>query len=418
MNNSNLDRIRCLFNNGFNFSLVLYAIVSPISTSALYIASGMIVLFGIGLLIKKENRRIEINRSVIVLYATLFLWGWFTAAFAGDYLYRDAFAFAWEYIFIILLPLFLQAASVRKEKVVAALLISSSLICLLGIIQYLFPSIVYPFPRQLIQRGSFHGFFHTYNPAASFFGLIAIVAFSLLLFLDISKKYKVALLLFFALTLIAVVLSMARNGYISVFTILIMLFLKNRQWFIYGLVSFVVLLIIILSFSNPFSSRLKTLTDSKYSSNIDRIEMWKLAVEIFKEHPVVGVGKRNWGKSLAELKSNPQKWHISGDIETFVHPHNIYLQSLAETGIIGLILFVSFWGNILRLLCLRNTQVSKGSFESALTIGVIGCLGNLFISNMFDVFLGFFWILLLISFMIGLSLSSSPDVKYSTRNDQ
>lgn len=398
-------------NNGFNLILILYAFASPVSTSALYIFSGMMVIFGIGLLMGKKEG-VEINKSIITLYIAFFAWGGFTAAFSGNYLFRDAFNHLWDYLPIVLLPIFFQVSNVKKEKVIVTLLISSSVICLLGIIQYLFPAIVYPFPKQLseIVSGSrvFFGFFHNQNPAASFFSLITIIAFSLLFFWDIGKKTKIALLIFSGLTLTAVILTLSRNAFISVFMIfMIILFFKNRRWFVYGITIFIVSLIIILSFSNPVSNRLKTLTDNKYQNNSRRIEMWKIAVELFKEHPIVGIGKRNWEKVLTERKNNPQKWTFPSSIDVLGHPHNIYLQLLAETGIIGLFLFLAFWGNIVRLLIGRNSQMTKGSFESAFIKGVLGGLGNLFISNMFDSFLNALWILLLLSFLVGIALGES-----------
>ncbi|MFH1898658.1 MAG: O-antigen ligase family protein [Candidatus Desantisbacteria bacterium] len=397
-------------NSGFNLTLVLYAIVSPISTSALYIFSGMMVIFGIGLLMKKKA--IEINKITIILFIAFFAWGGFTTIFSGNYFFGDVFNNLWEYLPVILLPIFFQASDVKKEKIVIALLISSSVICLFGIIQYFFPAVIYPLPRQLARtvfgNRIFFGFFHNQNPAASFFSMITIIAFSLLLFWNIGKKHKIALLIFFGLTLTAVILTISRNAFISIFTIfIIILFFKNRRWFVCGITIFVVFLIIILSFSNPVSSRLKTLTDNKSHNNSARIEMWKIAIELFRDHPVAGIGKRNWEKVLTERKNNPQKWTFSSVIDVLGHPHNIYLQLLAETGIIGLLLFIAFWGNIVQLLYLKNIQMSKGSFESAFIKGVLGVLGNLFLSNMFDSFLDSLWILLLLSFLVGIALGGS-----------
>ncbi len=63
---------------------------------------------------------------------------------------------------------------------------------------------------------------------------------------------------------------------------------------------------------------------------LDRENLWRLAIELWSENPVFGVG----------LASFPVDAGI-GDMRG-VYPHNIFLELAAETGIFGLILFLSF----------------------------------------------------------------------------
>jgi len=57
---------------------------------------------------------------------------------------------------------------------------------------------------------------------------------------------------------------------------------------------------------------------------LGRTAFWTLAIEEFKKHPIFGIG---WGEFQ---KINPRGWHA----------HNIYVQILCETGIVGFSLYL------------------------------------------------------------------------------
>ena len=81
-----------------------------------------------------------------------------------------------------------------------------------------------------------------------------------------------------------------------------------------------------------------------YNSTV-RIRIWKTALDKFKENPVLGSG---FGISY------PDK--ISGI--NFVHPHNIILQILAETGLVGFGVFAILFGLVFKRAFLINRQLA------------------------------------------------------------
>lgn len=390
-----------------SYLFIIYGIVAPISLSASNIVLGLIIISGIALLyIAKIDIRPRINARLVIFAVLLFFWGALTRLIHGSPLDGKAFENVWEYAPVILFPLFLSVIKVKKEAIVKALLISSSIVCFLGIIQYLMPSIVYPFPRQLI-RGDFRGFFSHHLHTGGFYSMTTILAFSLALFWQCERKKKGTVWLFFFLNLIALFLSMARSYYISVFILLlILLAVKNWRWFAFGGVAFIGILVLLLSFPNSIESRIKTLTDPNFASNKERVYMWKAAIEMFKEHPIAGVGKGNWAKEARDnyFPRFKNEWPVFG---AFAHAHNVYLTWLAETGIIGLTLFLSFWLSVAWSLFSGLSKVQGDSFEFSLIIGSLGSLGNLFIAGMFENNFGTSVVLLLITLLLGLSLNSS-----------
>lgn len=87
---------------------------------------------------------------------------------------------------------------------------------------------------------------------------------------------------------------------------------------------------------NPFMQRLNTITDSKFQSNTERLLIWGSAWNMYKDHPLLGVG-------LGQYKDNYQKKYISPKAKEpqLGHAHNNFFQMLAENGTVGFIGFAA-----------------------------------------------------------------------------
>lgn len=59
------------------------------------------------------------------------------------------------------------------------------------------------------------------------------------------------------------------------------------------------------------------------------------AIHIWKDHPLFGIGISNFNQTCTRYLANGQVSECS------THPHNIYIQWLVESGVIGLVLFVA-----------------------------------------------------------------------------
>lgn len=393
----------------FGYIFILYAAVSPVSLSGANIALGLIILFGTALLWKRREGP-KFQNKILVPMLLLFFWAGTTRLIAGNFNLRDSVGNIWEYSPIVLIPVFLSVSKVRKTGIIMTLMTFSSIVCFLGIIQFLHPSVVYPFPRQLVNQ-DFRGFFDHHLHTGGFYSMTTVLAFSLALFWRSDSKNKGMVWLFFFLNLIALFLSMARSYYISVSLLLLVLMaVKNLRWLAYGGMVFVGIFALLLSFPNPVKSRIQTISDPNFASNKERVYMWKAAIEMFKEHPLAGVGKGNWSKEAKEnyFPCFKKEWPVFG---AFAHAHNVYLTLLAETGGIGLLLFLLFWSSIAWALFAGISRVQSGSLDMALIIGSLGSLGNLLVAGMFENNFGTSVVLLLISFLVGLSLSAACSVE-------
>lgn len=83
-----------------------------------------------------------------------------------------------------------------------------------------------------------------------------------------------------------------------------------------------------LSQYQPLVNRIYSITDTK--ANSERFLMWNSAFQMFKDHPIVGVG-------LGQYKDNYQQKYISPNAKEpkLEHAHNNFMQMLAENGLIG-----------------------------------------------------------------------------------
>lgn len=120
---------------------------------------------------------------------------------------------------------------------------------------------------------------------------------------------------------------------------LVVAFYYSRKAALHILLGLIALVIAGSIASTHFRERLVSIVSTEKSSNTIRIDLWKANIEMFKEHPVFGVG---YGVNEDLVATYFQKMGIVQEFNG--HAHNNYLQFLAGTGITGLILFLAFSG--------------------------------------------------------------------------
>jgi O-antigen ligase len=109
-----------------------------------------------------------------------------------------------------------------------------------------------------------------------------------------------------------------------------------------------------------------------------RIGFWKAGLRMFRDHPVIGVGPGNFGPQYRD------KYFGSDPFPKLWAPHSIYIQPLAETGILGTIpIFALFWmafrlnshtRKVLREAGLNNHHVFEYRLALGLELSIIAYL--------------------------------------------
>lgn len=237
------------------------------------------------------------------------------------------------------------------------------------IILYLFYSFLFCF-CILIFDGFYQFFFKVnilgweinFNRISSFFGQELILGsylsrlypiFFATYILSIKSKKNLFLyivILVFVLTETLVFLSGERSSfiYINLSAIFIFIMAKNFKGIrVVSICLSLLLIVTITQFDNSYKRRLIDNTIDQIGLNSNKINIFSIqhqahylaAFKIFKDNPIFGIGVKNFRFVCKDKRYNAD-WACS------THPHNTYVQLLAETGIIGFIfiftLFIYF----------------------------------------------------------------------------
>lgn len=155
-----------------------------------------------------------------------------------------------------------------------------------------------------------------------------------------------------------------------------------------------VLIFLMIFFVMPyFKARLfshLTLEPEKWG---DRVQLWKSSLEIFAKYPVVGAGPGMYEKIIYKLAS--AKNFNEGTMFHHHHAHNMYLEILAEMGMLGLSTFLLAFIVLFRNF-IRRLKVSSDVYLLAFTISILAVLINELTSS--TILVGFysaslFWLL-------------------------
>lgn len=80
------------------------------------------------------------------------------------------------------------------------------------------------------------------------------------------------------------------------------------------------------------------------SGDVNRLDLWSSAVEMARDHPLVGVGPRQYAAALREYGA-PE---LSQSQDHLLTAHNLPLHTLAETGLVGLLALLWLGAALLR----------------------------------------------------------------------
>lgn len=117
-------------------------------------------------------------------------------------------------------------------------------------------------------------------------------------------------------------------------------------------------------------------TDENFAV-VERIAHWVAAQRMWEMAPWLGVGPGNYA-AVYPLVRLP-RWE-----EALGHAHNIYLNTLAESGLLGFAAFLLLWGVAFVWTARRALAGRPGSYSRALALGVLGALAHLAVHNFFD----------------------------------
>jgi O-antigen ligase len=179
--------------------------------------------------------------------------------------------------------------------------------------------------------------------------------------LAIQKTGKVWLT-YKTIIIIAIILLAPRGPLLTLTLFILMYYITNGRvkikWnmIVYGLIATVLVLYFIEGLTDRLFSRFSDITDtssSAFSSVGSRIELSNSAIDYFIDSPFYGIGYGSFGNRFTGYEDR-------------IEPHNFYLEIAAETGIIGILLFLLFIISVYYFSFRK--KVKNDSFASTLMI--------------------------------------------------
>ncbi|MCM2281808.1 MAG: O-antigen ligase family protein [Bdellovibrionaceae bacterium] len=153
-----------------------------------------------------------------------------------------------------------------------------------------------------------------------------------------SAKFRALVIIVALLSGLALLSSYTRGAWIGAGAAFVVIGLyQGRKVATFTLSSAVLAMTLALSVSEHLRSRLLSIFSSTNQSNLERIQIWKANIQMFQEHPFLGVG---YGENERLIRVYFEKLGILNGFGG--HAHNNYLQFLSGTGLVGFFLFVAF----------------------------------------------------------------------------
>lgn len=192
-----------------------------------------------------------------------------------------------------------------------------------------------------------------------------------------------------ALAGFALLLTFVRGAWISVFFALLFYLYQFRhrkssvELVLVLIYLFMIGLVIVVGtgLGQMLMQRVETVTDLQYVANYDRIGRWAAAFGIWEDYPWLGAG---WG-SYPDEYFNYMTYEDAWSAHLRMGAHNIYLELLAETGVVGLVTYLVMIYTFFRMCLSLQFQTDSSfirTFLAALQGAMITYLIHAFLNNL------------------------------------
>ena len=256
-----------------------------------------------------------------------------------------------------------NAAWIQWEKVIKILIMTLATMVLINDskkLKYLVMVIAGSIGFLGIKGGIFSfvtgGGFRVYGPPGSFFAdnndmaLALNMTIPMLFYLAKNEENKRLKMLFwftFVSSIVSIVFTYSRGGFLALAIVLALLFLKSQRKTIAVIILSTVLIIGAIYIPVQWFERIDTIRSYEEDSSVrGRINAWKTALNLAKDRPLIGGGFETFIRPV---------FRIYAPVRSNVHDvHSVYFEVLGEHGFVALGLFI-----LLMLYSLSTAQKLK-----------------------------------------------------------
>lgn len=376
-------------------TLVAFFLVTPIWIIPVYAPIIMVCLLFILVFVPSLKRNIHtasVNADFVLIVLSVMMMYWmFSLAVIANIPFNELNkAEFWQNdgkIFFAYLPFFIYLVGtyISKEKLLywfTSSLYVAMLIGAIGVLQFAFEfKIPFLSTRQQfvlfgrevtdsVKKKILLGAHNSHNA----FGGYYLLPFSYFVNIVFEKNKKLIKVIGLIIVSTALLMAFSRSALIGAVVGGIFLGLRyyfhrfhvSKEMFFISLNSIAIIFIGMYLFSPQWQRKIDQLRTLSGWNITSRMELWEKATNLNAQAPLFGVGLSRYNDSsymLVEVTKGVTKSE-GGIIESNdAHAHNIYLHLLAETGTVGLVLFLSYWALILYLFFSRMKKTSELLFN-------------------------------------------------------
>lgn len=297
------------------------------------------------------------------------------------------------------------------------LFIVFSIFALIAVIKYIIGDYTLVYEYDETAGLLFTGLNFAHNATGSVYAVVS--AFLLIFFLkEKNKKIKILYLFMFTICFIGLFLTKSRGSYVAFIVGVIYVFwfhYRSIKKFLITLLLMGVVSVPIIFLTNSYERIIKIFEFSGTTSV--RFELWRLAWNLFKESPIVGIG---FGRYNDILHSGFNRLYglpgiIMFNIEHYYfytsgHAHNSYLHFLAETGFIGLGLLLLFWIISFKKV-FRAYKEATDNFQAKIFLSASTSIVMLFILSLTENYMSSTTVIMCISMTVSLAIGAYGESK-------
>ena len=363
----------------------IFVFTSTFSIAANQISLGITVLLWTALCVFDRSFRLG-RLSLAIPLAAFILISIVAALLSGDP--ADAFGNMKNYLLFVAVWLTASLAADRSVsgRIYWVLLVSGTGSALYGIVIYFMG----------MGRGGLERTPGTFSNEMTFGGIMMLLL-SLYLAVSIAggvpRRMRIPSIFAAAAASAALVLTQTRSSWLAMFVSgLVMIAVLRRRWIPLYIAAVVAL---VMLGPSSYRNRIRTMADPQFRTNIQRINMIRGGISIFREHPVIGTGPVDLGEIYREHMP-PEAVYVHG------HMHNIFLHVAVTLGTVGLIAFVWMLVAMFRIVG-RNLRLDLPPPGSELAAGSLGAMTGFVINGLFDWNFGDAEVLTMMLIIVGLS---------------
>lgn len=356
-----------IFLRNIEYALFYIALITPLSIQLSDISKfeqldlslftePILFLLLIILFFKIILKKFEIDKGFLtkILFLQLF-WFFFTSFTSVNVLVslKASIARAWFFI-----PIYILGIDVFKNFRKLKLFFYLHVLTLIIVVIY---STLNLLETSFLDQNSAHAVMKPfYNDHTAYGAILALLLplFFLLIFSDkIKSLYKIILIIVFLILLVGVILSYSRASWLSIIVavgILILVILRIRLFYVLLFIFSVSIFLwafwteIVDSLSknrqessSNIAQHIESITNiSTDASNVERLNRWYCAIEMFKERPFFGWGPNTYQFEYAPYQLKKMRTIISTNEGDWGNAHSEYLTPLVEQGIVGLVIML------------------------------------------------------------------------------